>query len=165
MVRRIPSALVVFPLEDTPVPRVQATRLSVRVVVDAICSIAPASDQGWVGGLLIREGMSWAIAVIATSSSWDLGMTTSGSGVSPPPSLPNLNSGSGSSSSSGVPSIGPQRLLSGVLSSSKMRRLYLVGAGLSRTKRSFFLKVHPHCKYLKLKLMGIKIEGSSGSAV
>ena len=53
MVWRIPLALVVFPQEDTPVPRVRATMLSVRVVVDAICAIAPASDRGWVGGLLI----------------------------------------------------------------------------------------------------------------
>ena len=44
MVQRIPSALVVFPRGDTPVPKVQATMLSVRVVVDAICAIAPASD-------------------------------------------------------------------------------------------------------------------------
>ena len=139
MVRRIPSALVVFPQGDTPVPKVRATMLSVRVVVDAICAIAPASDQGWMGGLLIWEGMSWAIAAMAFSSSWDLGMTISGSGVSPPTSLPNLNPGSGCSSSSGVLSIGPQRLLSWVLSSSKMRSLYLVGAGLSRANRSSFL--------------------------
>ena len=165
MVRRIPSALVVFPWEDTPVPKVRATRLSVRVVVDAICAIAPASDQGWVGGLLIWEGMSWAIAAMVFSSSWDLGMTISGSGVSPPASLPNLNLGSGCSSSSGVPSIGPQQLLSWVLSSSKIRSLYLTGAGLSRTNWSFFLWVHPHCRCLKLKSMGIKIKGSSGSAI
>ena len=44
MVQRIPSVLVVFPLGDTPVPKVRATRLSVRVVVDAICAIAPAND-------------------------------------------------------------------------------------------------------------------------
>ena len=120
MVQRIPSALVVFPREDTPVPKVRATMLSVRVVVDAICAIAPASDRGCVGGLLIWEGMSWAIAAMAFSSSWDLGMMMSGSGVSPPASLPNLNLGSGCSSSSGVPSTGPQRLLSWVLSSSKI---------------------------------------------
>ena len=39
-----------FPLWDTPVPKVLATRLSVRVVVDAICAIAPTSDPrlwGW----------------------------------------------------------------------------------------------------------------------
>ena len=53
MALMIPSALVVFPLVDTPVPRVLATMLSVRVVVDAICAIAPASDQGWMDGLLI----------------------------------------------------------------------------------------------------------------
>ena len=41
---RIPLVLVVFPLWDTPVPRVRATMLSVSVVVDAICSIAPAND-------------------------------------------------------------------------------------------------------------------------
>ena len=35
----------------------------------------------------------------------------SGSGVSPPVSLPNLNWGSGVSSSSGVPSMGPQQLV------------------------------------------------------
>ena len=139
MVWRIPSALVVFPREDTPVPKVQATMLSVRVVVDAICAIAPASDRGWMGGLLIWEGMSWAIAAMAFSSSWDLGMTMSGSGVSPPALLPNLNLGSGCSSSSGVPSIGPQQLLSWVLSSSKIRSPYLAGAGLSRTNQSFFL--------------------------
>ena len=165
MVRRIPSALVVFPWEDTPVPKVRATRLSVRVVVDAICAIAPASDRGWVGGLLMWEGMSWVIAAMVFSSSWDLGMTISGSGVSPPASLPNLNLGSGCSSSSGVPSMGPQQLLSWVLSLSKIRSLYQTGAGLSRTNRSFFLKVHPHCRCLKLKSMGIKSEGSSGSAI
>ena len=44
MVWRIPLALVVFPRVDTPVPKVLATRLSVRVVVDAICAIVPASD-------------------------------------------------------------------------------------------------------------------------
>ena len=139
MVRRIPSALVVFPRGDTPVPKVQATMLSVRVVVDAICAIAPASDRGWVGGLLMWDGMSWAIAAMVFSSSWDLGMTISGSGVSPPASLPNLNLGSGCSSSSRVPSIGPQRLLSWVLSSSNMRSLYRMGAGLLRTNWSFFL--------------------------
>ena len=36
--------LVVFPLWDTPVPKVWATMLSVRVVVEAICAIAPAND-------------------------------------------------------------------------------------------------------------------------
>ena len=80
-----------FPHWDTPVPNVLATMLSVRVVVDAICAIAPASDRGWMGGLLIMEGMSWAIAAILFSSSWDCGMMMSGSGVSPPASLPNLN--------------------------------------------------------------------------
>ena len=60
------------------------------------------------------------IAAMAASSSGDLGMTISGSGVSPPASLPNLKTGFGASSSSGVPSIGPQRLLSWVLSSSKI---------------------------------------------
>ena len=55
---RIPSVLVVFPLWDTPVPRVWATMLSVRVVVDAICAIVPASDRGWRGGLLMWDGMS-----------------------------------------------------------------------------------------------------------
>ena len=69
MVQRIPSALVVFPLWDTPVPKVQATRLLVRVVVDAICAIAPANDRGWMGGLLIWDGISWAITVMALSSS------------------------------------------------------------------------------------------------
>ena len=165
MVQRIPSALVVFPRVDTPVPKVRATRLLVRVVVDAICAIAPASDRGWAGGLLIWEGMSWVIAAMVFSSSWDLGMTISGSGVSLPASLPNLNLGSGCSSSSGVPSMGPQQLLSWVLSLSKMRSPYLAGAGLSRTNRSFFLWVHPHCRCLKLKSTGIKIEGSSGSAI
>ena len=53
MVQRIPLALVVFPQGDTPAPKVRATRLSVRVVVDVICAIAPASDRGWVGGLLM----------------------------------------------------------------------------------------------------------------
>ena len=53
MVQRIPLALVVFPLWDAPVPKVWATRLSERVVVDAICAIVPAKDQGWTGGLLI----------------------------------------------------------------------------------------------------------------
>ena len=52
MVQRIPLALVVFPLWDTPVPKVQATRLLVRVVVDAICAIAPANDRGWMGGFV-----------------------------------------------------------------------------------------------------------------
>ena len=69
MVQRIPLALVVFPLWDTPVPKVQATRLLVRVVVDAICAIAPANDRGWMGGLLIWDGISWAIAAMALSSS------------------------------------------------------------------------------------------------
>ena len=58
-----------FPRWDTPVPKVLATRLSVRVVVDAICAIAPTSEQGWMGGLLMWEGMSWAIAAILFSSS------------------------------------------------------------------------------------------------
>ena len=49
---------MVFPLWDTPVPRVQATILLVRVVVDAICAIAPANDQGWMGGLLMWDGIS-----------------------------------------------------------------------------------------------------------
>ena len=138
MVRRIPSVLVVFPLVGTPVPKVLATMLSVRVVVDAICAIAPASDRGWRGGLEMCAGISWAIAAMAFSSSCDLGMTISGSGVSPPASLPNLNEGFGASSSSGAPSMGPHWLLSWVLSSSKMRRPYLTGAGLSRTSRSFF---------------------------
>ena len=165
MVRRIPSALVVFPLEDTPVPRVQATMLSVRVVVDAICAIALANDQGWMGGLLMWEGMSWASVAISISSFWDLGMMMSGSGVSPPPSLLNLNWGSGVSSSSGVPSRGPQWLLSWVLSLSKIQSPYLVGAGLSSTNLSFLVWVHPHCRCLKLKSTRIKIVGSSGSAI
>ena len=83
--------LVVFPRVDTPVPKVLATRLLVRVVVDAICAIAPASDRGWMGGLLIWEGMSWAIVAMVFSSSCDLGMTTLESRVSPPASLLNLN--------------------------------------------------------------------------
>ena len=111
--------LVVFPLWDTPVPKVRATMLLVRVVVEAICAIAPASDRGWMGGLLMCEGISWAIVAILASSSWDQGMTMSGSGVSPPASLLNLNFGSGTSLS-GFPSIGPQQLLSWVLSSSNM---------------------------------------------
>ena len=127
-----------FPLWDTPVPKVLATMLSVRVVVDAICAIAPASDRGWMGGLLMKEGMSWATTAIWFSSSWDRGMTLSGSGVSPPASLPNLNSGFGASSSSGVPSIGPHWLQSWVLSSSNMRSPYLAGAGLSTTNLLFF---------------------------
>ena len=46
--------LMGIPLLDTPVPKVLATRLSVvRVVVVAICAIAPASELGWRGGLLI----------------------------------------------------------------------------------------------------------------
>ena len=65
--------------------------LAVRVVVDAICAIAPASDLGWMGGLLICDRMSWVSMVISASSFWDLGMMMSGSGVSPPASLPNLN--------------------------------------------------------------------------
>ena len=130
--------MAVFPLWDTPVPKVLATRLSVRVVVDTICAIAPASDRGWMGGLLMREGMSWAIAAIRFSSSWDRGMTMSGSGVSAPASLPNLNWGFGASSSSGVPSIGPHWLRSWVLSSSNMRSPYQAGVGLSTTNLSFF---------------------------
>ena len=120
MVLRIPLALVVFPLEDTPVPRVQATRLSVRVVVDAICAIALANDRGWMGELLMGEGISWVSVATSISSFWDQGMTMSGSGGSPPASLLNLNWGSGVSSSSRVPSRGPQQLLSWVLSSLKM---------------------------------------------
>ena len=73
-----------------------------------------------MGGLLIWDGMSWAIAAMVFSSSCDLGMMISGSGVSPPASRPNLKTGSGCSSSSGVPSMGPQQLLSWVLSSSKI---------------------------------------------
>ena len=54
MVQRIPLVLVVFPLWGTPVPKVQATRLSERVVVDVICaichgSIHDACPQGWPG--------------------------------------------------------------------------------------------------------------------
>ena len=130
--------MAVFPLWDTPVPKVLATRLSVRVVVDVICAIAPASDRGWMGGLLMWEGMSWAIAAILFSSSWDWGMTMSGSGVSAPASLPNLNWGFSASSLSGVPSIGPHWLQSWVLSSSNMRSPYRAGAGLSTTNLSFF---------------------------
>ena len=111
---------MVFPLWDTPVPKVRATRLSVRVVVDVICAIALANDQGWMGGLLMWDEISWAIAVITFSSSEDLGMTMLGLGVSSPVSLPNLNFVSGTSSSSGVLSIGPQQLLSWVLSLSKI---------------------------------------------
>ena len=69
MVRRIPLVLVVFPLWDTPVPKVRATKLSVRVVVDAICAIEPANDRGWMGGLLMWDGISWAIAARVFSSS------------------------------------------------------------------------------------------------
>ena len=94
------------------------------------------NDRGWMGGLLMCEGISWAIAAILASSSWDLGMTMLGSGVSPPASLPNLNTGSGASSLSSVPSIGPQQLWSWVLSSSKIRSPYLAGAGLSSTNLS-----------------------------
>ena len=130
--------MAVFPLWDTPVPKVLATRLLVRVVVDAICAIAPASDRGWMGGLLMWEGMSWAIAAILFSSSWDRGMTMSGSGVSAPASLPNLNVGFGASSSSWVPSMGPHWLRSWVLSSSNMRSPYWAGAGLSTINLSFF---------------------------
>ena len=86
----------------------------------------------------MKEGMSWATAAIRFSSSWDRGMTTSGSGVSAPASLPNLNSGFGASSSSGVPSIGPHWLRSWVLSSSNMRSPYRIGAGLSTTNLFFF---------------------------
>ena len=50
--------LVVFPPWDTPVLKVLATKLLVRVVVDTICAIAPASDLGWMGGLLMWVGMS-----------------------------------------------------------------------------------------------------------
>ena len=150
---------------DTPVPRVLATRLLVRVVVDAICAIAPASDQGWMGSLLMWAGISWVIAARSSSSFWDFGMTILGSGVSPPASLPNLNFGSGTSSSSGLLSIGPQQLLSGVLSSSNMRSPYLAGAGRSSTNLSFFLWVHTHCRYLKLKSIAIRSDGSSVSAM
>ena len=76
---------------------------------------------------------------MAFSSSEDLGMTMSGLGVSPPASRPNLNFGSGTSSSLGVLSIGPHWLLSWVLSLSKMRSPYLVGVGLSSMNWSFFL--------------------------
>ena len=157
--------MVVFPLWDTPVPKVLATKLSVRVVVDAICAIAPANERGWMGGLLMWEGISWAIAAILFSSSWDRGMTMSGSGVSAPASLLNLNWGFGASSSSGVPSIGLHWLRSWVLSSSNMRRPYRTGAGLSTTNLSFFGCVHPHCRCLKLKSTAIRIEGSSESAM
>ena len=154
-----------FPRWDTPVPRVRATILSVTVVVDAICAIAPASDRGWMGGLLIWAGISWAMVARSISSFWDLGMTMSGSGVSPPASPPNLKTGFGASSLSWVPSIGPHWLRSWVLSSSNMRSPYLVGAGLSTTNLSFFGWVHPHCRCLKLKSTAIKIKGSSESAM
>ena len=68
MVWRIPLALVVFPLWDTPVPKVLAIKLSVRVVIDAICAIAPANDRGWMGGLLMCDRMSWASLAISISS-------------------------------------------------------------------------------------------------
>ena len=97
---------------DTPICRVLATRLSeVRVVVVAICAIAPAREWGWTGGLLIWEGISWAMAASLSSSSWVFwlrGIEMSGSGVSPPVLLPNLKLVSGASSLSGVPSRGPQ---------------------------------------------------------
>ena len=89
----------------------------------------------------------------------------SGSGVSPPASLPNLNLVSGVSSLSGVPSRGPQQLLSWVLSLSNMQSPYLAGAGLSSTNLSFLVWVHPHCRCLKLKSTGIKTVGLSGSAM
>ena len=161
----IPSTLAVFPHWDTPVPNVLATKLSVRVVVDAICAIAPTSDRGWMGGLLMREGMSWAIAAILVSSSGNWGMTTSGSRVSPPASLPNLNWGFGALSLSGDLSRGPHWLRSWVLSSSNMRSPYRAGAGLSTTNLFSFGWVHPHCKCLKLKSTAIRIEGSSESAM
>ena len=66
-------------------------------------------------------------------------MTMSGLGVSSPASLPNLKTGFGASSLSGVPSIGPQQLLSWVLSSSKIRSPYLAGAGLLTMNRSFLI--------------------------
>ena len=125
---------------DTPVPKVLATRLSeVRVVVVAICAIAPAREQGWMGGLLIWTGMSWVRAASLDSSSWVFrlrGIAMSGSGVSSPVSLPNLNLVSRVSPSSGVLSMGPQQLRSGVLSLSKMWSPHLMGAGLSRMKWS-----------------------------
>ena len=156
---RIPSTLEDISPQDTPVPRVLATRLSeVRVVVFAICAIAPANEWGWTDGLLIWEGMSWVRAVSLDSSSWVVSLREiemSGSGVSPPVSLPNLKLVSRISSSFGVPSKGPQQLLSGVLSLLKIRSLYLIGAGLSRMKWSSSLWVSPHCRALKLKLMGM----------
>ena len=164
-VLRIPSALVVFPHWDTPVPRVRATILSVRVVVDVICAIVPASDWGWRGSLLMWAGISWVMVARSISSFWDFGMMISGSGVSPPASLPNLKTGFGSSSSLGVPSMGPQQLLSWVLSSSKIWSPYLTGAGLSTMSQSSLVWVHPHCKCLKLKSIGIRIDGSSGQAI
>ena len=53
---------------DTLVPKVHPTILLVRVVVEAIWAIALANDLGWGFGLLIWEGMSWAIAARSISS-------------------------------------------------------------------------------------------------
>ena len=33
------------------------------MVVVVICAIAPARERGWMGGLLIWAGMSWASVV------------------------------------------------------------------------------------------------------
>ena len=87
------------------------------------------------------------------------------SGVSPPVSLLNLKFVSRGSSLSRDPSSGPQQLLSGVLSLSKIQSLYQTGAGLSRTKWLSFLWVSPHCRTLKLKSIGMRMETLSGSVV
>ena len=118
-----------------------------------------------MGSLLIWEGISWARAASLDSSSWVVqlrGIVMSGSGVSPPVSLPNLKFISRGSSSSEVPSSGPHLLLSGVLSLSKIWSPYQTGAGLSRMKWLSFLWVHPHCKVLKLKSTSMRFETSSG---
>ena len=79
-------------------------------------------------------------------------MTISGLGVSPPASLPNLNFGSGPSSSSGVPSIGPQWLLSWVLSLSKIRSPYLAGAGSFKHKSVFLGMSTPPLQVLEVEV-------------
>ena len=60
--------LEVDPLWDIPAPKVRATRLLVRVVVAAICAIAPANNLGCGFSLLMWAGMSWARRAMSVSS-------------------------------------------------------------------------------------------------
>ena len=89
----------------------------------------------------------------------------SGSRVSPPVSLPNLKFVLRGSSLFGVPSMGPQWLLSGVLSLSKIWSPYQTGAALLRMKWLSFSWVSLHCRTLELKSTGIRFGDLLSSSV